>query len=173
MKLFGVDWLLPPQTSAAVAVSRSVGSISLLTRLKCWIVVGAGVYVLTITQSIAAATLTIHVDNVTKSSGQVMVAVLPGEAGFKDETPAAAAMMKAAQPGRMTFTATDLANGSYAIRVMHDVNDNGKLDANFIGMPTEPWGMSNNARGNFGPPKWADVKFEVDGDTVHTVELSQ
>ncbi len=172
MNLFCAKWFLQPATPKAVGLTTSPAPATRLTRVKRWLIVGAGLYVLTITQSIAAATLTIHVDNVTQTTGQVMVAVLPGEAGFKDKTPAAAAMMKAAQPGRMTFVANNLDNGSYAIRVMHDVNDNGKLDANFIGMPTEPWGMSNNARGNFGPPKWADVRFEIDGDTVHTIELS-
>jgi uncharacterized protein (DUF2141 family) len=52
--------------------------------------------------------------------------------------------------------------GIYAILVTHDLNSNGKLDTNFISMPTEPVGLSRNPpRPKFGPPKFEDVAFEV------------
>ncbi len=142
-------------------------------KIRLALITGAFLYVLLITQSIAADTLTIEVENVTSAEGAVMVQVLAGEAGFKGETQAAAALMKTAAPGTLTFVATDLQTGEYAIRVMHDVNGNGELDANFVGMPTEPWAMSNNARGNFGPPSWKEVKFSVDGDTTQTIKLTK
>jgi uncharacterized protein (DUF2141 family) len=148
-------------------------SMSWLMKLKLTLITGAAVHVVLMTQSIAAETLTIQVDNVSFAEGSVMVQVLPGEAGFKGETPAAASLMQPAKLGSMTFIAPDISAGDYAIRVMHDVNGNGELDANFIGMPTEPWGMSNNARGNFGPPQWQDVKFTLQGDTTHIITLSK
>ena len=43
----------------------------------------------------------------------------------------------------------------------HDVNDNQKLDTNWIGIPKEPVAISNNARGRLGPPKWKDAMFEL------------
>lgn len=144
-----------------------------LPKLRTLLIAGAGLYCLLLTQSIAAATLTIVVSNVTEAEGSVMVAVLAGEQGFKEETPPAAALMQPAQTGEMTFTASGLDDGDYAIQVMHDVNGNGKLDSNFIGMPIEPWAMSNNARGNFGPPKWEEVKISITGDTTHNLELSK
>ncbi len=144
-----------------------------LPKLRTVLITGATLYCLMLTQSIAAATLTIVVSNVTEAEGSVMVAVLAGEQGFKEEQPPAAALMQPAQTGDMTFVASGLDDGEYAIQVMHDVNGNGELDSNFIGMPTEPWAMSNNARGNFGPPKWEDVKFTVSGDTTHSLELSK
>lgn len=49
--------------------------------------------------------------------------------------------------------------GFYAIRVFHDENKNGKLDTNFLGIPTEDYGFSNNARSWFGPPSWEKAKF--------------
>ena len=56
---------------------------------------------------------------------------------------------------------------------MHDENGNGELDANFVGIPREPWAFSNNARGNFGPPTWEDTKFELNGQATQTIELNQ
>jgi uncharacterized protein (DUF2141 family) len=49
--------------------------------------------------------------------------------------------------------------GDYAILVFHDENSNGKLDRNFMGMPKEGVGALNDAKGSFGPPKFADARF--------------
>ena len=51
--------------------------------------------------------------------------------------------------------------GTYAVFVAHDLNGNGKLDKSFLGMPTEPVGLSRNpGRPRFGPPKFEDSSFE-------------
>ncbi|MFV0248839.1 MAG: DUF2141 domain-containing protein [Tenacibaculum sp.] len=55
--------------------------------------------------------------------------------------------------------------GYYAIAVFHDENDNKKMDTNFVGMPKEPTGTSNNAKQLFGPPKYEDAKFKLDKNT--------
>lgn len=125
------------------------------------------------THSAAAATLTIVVSEVAEAEGSVMVAVVAGKPGFQEQIPPAAALVQPAQAGEMIFTASDLPPGEYAVKVMHDVNGNGKLDTNFIGLPVEPWAMSNNARGKFGPPRWKAAKFSIDGDTTHTLTLSK
>lgn len=49
--------------------------------------------------------------------------------------------------------------GKYAIRVFHDENSNGKLDFNFLGIPAEDYGYSNNASAWFGPPRWEKASF--------------
>lgn len=54
--------------------------------------------------------------------------------------------------------------GTYAIKLIHDVDDNGTLNTNFLGIPQEPYGFSNNARGTFGPADWKDAKFEFTND---------
>jgi uncharacterized protein (DUF2141 family) len=46
---------------------------------------------------------------------------------------------------------TNLDPGQYAIILFHDENGNGKLDRNALGVPTEPYGFSNNVRGFLGP----------------------
>ena len=56
-----------------------------------------------------------------------------------------------------------IASGTYAVSVVHDENSNGKLDTNFLGMPREGVGASNNAKGHFGPPKFAAAKFGYSG----------
>lgn len=55
--------------------------------------------------------------------------------------------------------------GTYGASAFHDENSNGKLDTNFVGLPTEDYCASRNARGTFGPPSFDDAKFEFRGGT--------
>ncbi len=54
--------------------------------------------------------------------------------------------------------------GEYAIKAFHDEDANADLNTNFLGIPIEDYGFSNNARGIFGPPSWEDAKFEFSND---------
>lgn len=61
---------------------------------------------------------------------------------------------------RMTFE--DVGAGTYAVSCMHDENDNRKLDKNFLGVPTEGYGVSNNHTYALSAPKWDESKFVVE-----------
>jgi len=61
--------------------------------------------------------------------------------------------------GQAVCAFKDVPKGVYGISAFHDENNNGKLDTNFIGLPTEDYGASRDARGNFGPPSFSDAKF--------------
>ena len=50
-------------------------------------------------------------------------------------------------------------HGEYAIKVFHDENANEKLDTNFVGVPKERFGFSNDAMGRFGPPSFEQARF--------------
>lgn len=52
--------------------------------------------------------------------------------------------------------------GTYAVSVFHDENNNGKLDKNFIGMPKEGVGVSNNPKIGMGGPKYDPCTFLLD-----------
>lgn len=51
--------------------------------------------------------------------------------------------------------------GRYAVRLFHDVDGDNELDANLLGIPTEPFGFSNDAPLRFGPPAFSDAAFDV------------
>jgi uncharacterized protein (DUF2141 family) len=61
--------------------------------------------------------------------------------------------------------------GEYAIRVFHDENGNGKLDLNFLGIPTEDYGYSNNVSAWFGPPRWEKASFILNQSEMQ-IEIS-
>ncbi len=66
----------------------------------------------------------------------------------------------------------DVPDGTYAISMFHDENENGELDM-FMGFyPTEPYACSNNAKGMFGPPKWKDAVFTVTENTNKKIEIN-
>jgi uncharacterized protein (DUF2141 family) len=60
--------------------------------------------------------------------------------------------------------------GHYAVRFFHDKNSNSKLDTNFLGIPTEGYGFSNNAKPRFGPPSLADILFELHQDKAISIK---
>ena len=59
--------------------------------------------------------------------------------------------------------------GRYAVVVFHDENDNGLLDTDLLGIPTEAYGFSNNATGSFGPPPFEAAAVTLSGADVSIV----
>ncbi|MEM1197241.1 MAG: DUF2141 domain-containing protein [Pseudomonadota bacterium] len=66
------------------------------------------------------------------------------------------------------------APGTYMISAFHDDNDNGRLDFDQQGIPFEAIGNSRNAVGEFGPPTFDQVKFELRplSETAQTLSLT-
>jgi uncharacterized protein (DUF2141 family) len=133
---------------------------------------GLGLLLSTIAIPVNAETLTVVIENVKVSEGHIMLRVLSGEKEFKGDIEAITSIKQRAMSGAVSFTIGNLPAGEYAVQIMHDSNDNGELDSNLVGMPTEPWAFSNNAAGNFGPPKWNDVKFDLTGTIVQSIRLN-
>ncbi len=117
-----------------------------------------------------ADTLTVTLDNIQTQQGSLMLAVYQGEPSYLANKDVVASIKKAATSETHSMVFTELAPGEYAIKVMHDENDNGSLDTNFLGVPSEGYGFSNNG-GTFGPASYQDAKFLVDGDTQLTIHL--
>ena len=65
---------------------------------------------------------------------------------------------------------TDLPAGPYAVAAFHDLNGNGKLDRTALGPPAEPYGFSNDARGNFGPPGFDSAAIDLSPGR-HTIRI--
>jgi uncharacterized protein (DUF2141 family) len=60
----------------------------------------------------------------------------------------------------------DIPPGSYAMAVIDDEDMNDKLDTNWLGVPTEGYGFSNDATGVLGPPLFAAASFKYDRQNV-------
>ena len=75
------------------------------------------------------------------------------------------AFSKAVKPGgKNEFTLpVDLPKGEWAVAITQDLNNNDKIDKNFLGIPTEPYAFSNNVRPTVAAPGFDECKFTVDG----------
>ncbi|MFL9927632.1 DUF2141 domain-containing protein [Herbaspirillum lusitanum] len=61
--------------------------------------------------------------------------------------------------------------GRYALKSFADENGNGKLDTNIVGLPTERYGFSNNAKGRMGPPGFDAAAIQLDTDSSISFQL--
>lgn len=68
--------------------------------------------------------------------------------------------------GKSSITVKDILYGFYAVRIYHDENVSGELETNFIGIPKEPVGFSNNHRMTFGPPSYDKAKFMLNQEIM-------
>jgi len=96
--------------------------------------------------------------------GNVMVALYKKDDKWLGKS--SMSTMVVAKKEGVTVSFNDLTEGEYAVSLFVDENSNGKMDTNAIGIPIEPYGFSNNAAGNFGPPTFAQAKLIVGKDNA-------
>jgi uncharacterized protein (DUF2141 family) len=113
--------------------------------------------------SIFAAELAVTVKGVRSEKGAVMAQLLKADPA-QGKTVQAAATMQAARNGSLELLFGNLQPGDYAVMLFHDENGNGKMDSNIVGIPTEGYGFSNDAKGSFGPPKFSAMKVTISGE---------
>ena len=118
----------------------------------------------------AGSSLTVNFTGIEEKQGAVMGVLFDSEAAYDGKGAPVRPIMVAADKAEIAAMIDGLAPGTYAIKLFHDVDGDGKMGTNPYGMPIEPFAFSNNAQGNMGPAKWADAKFEVKaGANVHSI----
>jgi uncharacterized protein (DUF2141 family) len=118
----------------------------------------------------------IHVTilNIRNSIGTVDCALFDSPKGFPVDVLHSAMRLVAMKvpdtEARCDFESID--PGTYALVVLHDENMNGKLDTNWLGIPKEGYGFSNDAKATLGAPSFSDAGFFYDGQTLEmTIRL--
>jgi uncharacterized protein (DUF2141 family) len=61
--------------------------------------------------------------------------------------------------------------GNYAVVILHDENDDHKMNTNFFGIPKEGCGFSNNVMGTFGPPSFSRASFSFTGNSETQITI--
>lgn len=113
-------------------------------------------------------TLEVTVKNIASSEGKIMVGLYNKKEAFLEKE----FKMISSNPqlGKdIVIKFTDLPQGEYTVSVMHDLNNNGELDTNLIGMPTEPYGISMTGKNKYGPPSYDNAKFQISGEDKNIV----
>lgn len=133
--------------------------------------------------SSGASELRVVVEGVRSDSGTIMVGLYDTSEGFvaaiKHSTEAGllndkgrrVGMALRAAAGVQSVVFADLPPRRYAIIVFHDENDNGRLDENAWGVPTEGYGFSNNAQGFLAAPSFAAAEITL-GEENRSIAIS-
>ena len=109
----------------------------------------------------------VEISGLRNDKGQVRCALFSSAIDFPKKTEKAVAQAKSdISRGNAVCEFAGIASGMYAVSVFHDENSNGKLDTNVMGIPREGVGASNNAKGHFGPPKFAAAAFQFSGGRI-------
>jgi uncharacterized protein (DUF2141 family) len=104
-------------------------------------------------------------------NGKLYVAVFDSEKAWPDAGKAVKKMsFEVDKKSAGTFDLGKLPAGQYGISCFLDENKNGKLDQNWIGVPTEAYGFSKNVWPKYRPANWNEVVFKTTGDG-HTEQV--
>lgn len=108
----------------------------------------------------------VQVSNLERGRGSVNVALFRTAKDFTDNPyKTLRQQVKTGQSGA-SLTFKNVSPGTYAIAVYQDLNENGELDTNFVGIPKEPYGFSNNYRPTMSSPSFEKAKFKLNGEKV-------
>lgn len=109
--------------------------------------------------------LSVEVEHIGHCHGALMLAVYDRQAAFLHPAQAVARVrlpLPTAPCVERISQTFRLPAGTYAVAAYHDGNDNGTLDSNWLGMPSEPWGVSNGVRPALRAPDFAESRFHLD-----------
>ena len=121
------------------------------------------VALLIVPQFVNSQTINITITNIKNAKGQVGVYFFTNEQEFKTEKSVYERFYDKTTLKNDTIivTVSHLKAGTYGVVVYDDVNRNGKMDYNFIGMPVEGFGFSNYRLKLLKRPTFKDFCFEV------------
>lgn len=111
------------------------------------------------TVAVKSGDLIVRLLEFSSDDGKAMIAIYNDENDYNSNNVFRAFILEIVN-GVAEHTFSNIPFGNYAVKTYHDKNENGELDTNFLGIPTEDYGFSNNADGTFGPPDFEEAMFE-------------
>jgi uncharacterized protein (DUF2141 family) len=119
----------------------------------------------------------IHVKilDIRNSTGAVACALFEAPVGFPAEflRYATNIMMIKIRDTQARCDFLDIPPGTYALAVIHDENMDGKLGTNWLGVPREGYGFSNDAKASMSAPSFKAASFSYDGQNLDlTIRLN-
>jgi len=114
--------------------------------------------------------LTVSVSGLKSNTGLVKVGLYNSDGTFLKST--YKSITSEIKKNGATITFVGIPKGEYGISTYQDENSNGKLDKNMMGIPSEDFACSNDAKGFMGPPKYEDAKFNVNKDSKIEIKFN-
>ncbi len=116
--------------------------------------------------------LTVNVSGAKPSQGQAIGTLFTSVDNYLKQ-PVRSQTQSINANGAVVFHFTQLTAGTYAVSVIYDEDLDGKLNTGLLGIPTELVGMSNNAKGLFGPPSFEKTSFPLSQSLTIDIVLDQ
>lgn len=113
--------------------------------------------------------LTVRITDIPGVKGDLLVGLYDTAESFTDSPMEISPRIELETAEDQVFIFNNLKPGKYAVAVVHDLNKNGKLDRNFLGMPKEPLAFSVVKKIPKGKPKFEACSFEIGEDPVELV----
>lgn len=104
-------------------------------------------------------TVVLEVSGLRSDRGQVLGALFGSARTWPEEGREIATCRAEISGGRAVCEIDDIAPGTYALAFLHDEDSDGRLDRDWIGIPQEGYGFSNDARPGLGPPSFESASF--------------
>lgn len=117
----------------------------------------------------SATELVVRVTGVTAPTGRIGCSLFTGPAGFPMDTTGMRVVWLPADPKGVSCRFADVPTGAYAVAIVHDTNGNGRVDTNFVGLPTEQWGVSRNVRPGLRAPRFDEASIRLAAGAEATV----
>ena len=117
--------------------------------------------------------LTVKVDGLRNSKGVVQFALYNKDGTIPDENFESYYKIGTSpiENGSSTFIFSNLPTGRYAINILHDENENGKIDKGFF-LPVEGVGFSNyESIGLSNRPKFSKASFQLNENSIKQVTI--
>ncbi|AKM11917.1 hypothetical protein AB433_15920 [Croceicoccus naphthovorans] len=111
------------------------------------------------------ADVTVSVTHLRSTDGKVRACMAPQKSAFPDCRGGVGMELSVAADKAGAFTFRNVAPGTYAIALIHDENDNGKIDKALM-IPKEGFGFSRDAPVRMGPPPFSAAAFDVGKENV-------
>ncbi len=114
----------------------------------------------------------LNISGLRNNKGHVLVSLFKDGAGYPDVASKAYRREKLdIKNGTATCIFPVLPSATYAIAVLHDENDDQRMNKSFFGLPKEGYGFSNNAMGVFGPPSYQKASITYKADNLQLVQI--
>jgi uncharacterized protein (DUF2141 family) len=116
-----------------------------------------------------AADVEVQVQQLRNGRGMVRLCLTRNPAHFPDCNRDPAAVKRSVAAGQAgSIRLAGVAEGVYALAVVHDENGNGRLDR-FMAIPREGFGFSRNPQIRMGPPSFEEARFAVGAAGIRQV----
>ena len=110
---------------------------------------------------IQGGTVIVEISGIKKVKGDIVIGLYNKQKGFPEVGKQYKGIISKIQAKKATYKFENIPDGNYAVALFQDLNKNGKMDYNFLGIPKEPYAFSCIERTCLKTPGFHEAKFKL------------